>query len=82
MSIEKIKTEKLACRRYATLSGTYGTEYFNLIFSCVMSKNDANLLEKYLRSLHFSSTGQYLLLGMKILYPAKFNKGLPIKPPL
>ena len=53
--------------------GAYGK------FSNVMPKNQAHILEKYLRSLHYNSTGQYALPGMKIPYPVNFNTGLPIR---
>ncbi|SFB85993.1 hypothetical protein SAMN05421780_101790 [Flexibacter flexilis DSM 6793] len=54
--------------------GAYGK------ISSVMPKNQAHKMEKYLRSLHYNSTGQYTLPGMKIPYPVNFNTGLPIKP--
>jgi len=54
--------------------GAYGK------FSSIMPKNQAHIMEKYLRSLHYNSTGQYALPGMKIPYPVNFNTGLPIKP--
>lgn len=49
-------------------------------FSSIMYKGKAHIMEKFLRSLHFNSTGQYSLPGMKIPYPVNFNTGLPIKP--
>ena len=54
--------------------GAYGK------FSSIMPKNQAHIMEKYLRSLHYNSTGQYALPGMKIPYPVNFSTGLPIKP--
>lgn len=54
--------------------GAYGR------YSSIMPKNQAHLLEKYLRSLQYNSTGQYALPGMKVPYPVNFNTGLPIKP--
>jgi hypothetical protein len=54
--------------------GAYGK------FSSIMPKNQAHIMEKYLRSLHYNSTGQYALPGMKIPYPVNFNTGLPIRP--
>ncbi|MCV6630439.1 MAG: hypothetical protein OIF50_11355 [Flavobacteriaceae bacterium] len=53
--------------------GAYGK------FSSIMYKGKTHTMEKYLRSLHFNSTGQYSLPGMKIPYPVNFNTGLPIK---
>ncbi len=53
--------------------GAYGK------FSSVMAKSDAHVMEKYLRSLHFNSTGQYALPGMKVPFPANFTTGFPIK---
>jgi hypothetical protein len=49
-------------------------------FSSVMPKSQAHLMEKYLRSLHFNTTGQYALPGMKVPYPVNFNTGLRIRP--
>ena len=51
-------------------------------YSGIMEKKQAHLMEKYLRSLHYNSTGQYLLPGMKIPYPINFSTGLPVKPPV
>jgi hypothetical protein len=38
------------------------------------------MMEKYLRSLYYNSTGQYALPGMKVPYPVNLNTGIPIKP--
>ncbi len=54
--------------------GSYGR------YSSIVPKKEAHILEKYLRSLHFNSTGQYTLPGMKVPYPVNFSTGLPIKP--
>lgn|GEM_PF-4789548 len=54
--------------------GAYGK------YSSIMPKNQAHIMEKYLRSLHYNSTGQYALPGTKIPYPVNFNTGLPIIP--
>ena len=51
-------------------------------WSSIMTKSDAHLSEKYLRSLHYNSTGEYFLNSMKIPYPVSFETGLKIKPPL
>ncbi len=48
-------------------------------YSSIMPKNQAHIMEKYLRSLHFSSTGQWWLPGMKYPYPVNFSTGLRIK---
>jgi RHS repeat-associated protein len=50
-------------------------------WSGIITKQEAHIAEKYLRSLHFNSTGQYILPGMKVPYPINFNTGLPIKKP-
>jgi hypothetical protein len=49
-------------------------------FSAEIPKFQAHISEKYIRSLHFNSTGIYRLDGMKIPYPRNFDTGLPIKP--
>jgi RHS repeat-associated protein len=49
-------------------------------YSEIMPKYQAHKMEKYLRSLQYNSTGQYVLPGMRIPYPVDFNTGLPIKP--
>jgi len=54
--------------------GAYGK------YSQIMPKYQAHIMEKYLRSLHFHSTGVWRLDGMKIPYPVDFDTGLPIKP--
>jgi RHS repeat-associated protein len=54
--------------------GAYGR------FSSIMPKMQAHMMEKYLRSLHYNSTGQYALPGMKVPYPVNLNTGIPIKP--
>ncbi len=51
-----------------------------MTISNVMPKNDAHLMEKYLRSLQFNSTGQWQLPGMKVPYPIDFTTGKPIGP--
>lgn len=48
--------------------------------SGVMEKSEAHIMEKYLRSLQYNSTGQYALPGMKYPYPVNFETGLRIKP--
>ena len=48
--------------------------------NAIMPKWEAHLMEKYLRSLHFNSTGTWQILGMKIPYPRSFITGKPIKP--
>jgi RHS repeat-associated protein len=53
--------------------GSYGR------YSSIMPKFEAHISEKYLRSLHFSSTGQYALPGMRVPFPLDFSTGLPIK---
>jgi len=54
--------------------GSYGK------FSPIMPKYQAHIVEKYLRSLQYNSTGKYPLPGMKVPYPVNFSTGLPIKP--
>ncbi|MHA3789599.1 RHS repeat-associated core domain-containing protein [Flavobacterium hauense] len=54
--------------------GAYG-KYSDAIY-----KYQAHINEKYLRSLHYNSTGQYTIPGMKIPYPIDFATGRPIKP--
>ncbi len=49
-------------------------------YSGIMTKQEAHMMEKYLRSLHYNSTGQYTLPGMKIPYPRDFDTMTPIKP--
>jgi hypothetical protein len=49
-------------------------------FSAEIPKFQAHINEKYMRSLHFNSTGVWELKGMKVPYPANFNTGLPIRP--
>lgn len=49
-------------------------------YSPIMPKFRAHLLEKYLRSLQYNSTGQYRLDGMKIPYPIDLNTGIKITP--
>lgn len=44
-------------------------------------KSQAHIYEKYLRSLHFNSTGQWELPGITYPYPRDFDTGLPIKKP-
>ena len=44
-------------------------------------KYKAHIYEKYLRSLHYNSTGQYRLNGMKVPYPRSFITGARILPP-
>lgn len=48
-------------------------------YSSVMPKFEAHSLEKYLRSLQFNSTGQWVLPGMKIPYPVDFTTLKPIR---
>jgi RHS repeat-associated protein len=55
--------------------GSYGT------FTEVVPKYQAHLQEKYSRSLHYSSTGQWSLPGMKVPHPVDFNTGKPIPRP-
>jgi hypothetical protein len=50
-------------------------------YSNIMIKGQAHLMEKYLRSLHYNSTGVWELPGMIKPYPANFTTGLPIKKP-
>jgi hypothetical protein len=42
----------------------------------------AHVHEKYLRSLHYASTGQWYLDGMKIPYPHDLNTGKRLPKPL
>ena len=49
-------------------------------FSDIITKAQAHSFEKYMRSLHFNSTGQWNLRGMKIPHPVNFDTGLRIKP--
>lgn len=53
--------------------GSYGS------FSSIMIKSEAHIMEKYLRSLHFNSTGVYQLPGMKVPFPINLNTGNIIK---
>ncbi|MDN3657817.1 DUF6443 domain-containing protein [Ferruginibacter paludis] len=48
-------------------------------FSGVMTKSEAHVAEKYLRSLHYNSTGQYRLPGMKVPFPIDFTTGFRIR---
>ncbi|WP_282089699.1 DUF6443 domain-containing protein [Aquimarina algiphila] len=48
-------------------------------FSDIIPKYQAHINEKYLRSLHYNSTGQYSLPGMKVPFPVNFETGLRIK---
>ena len=56
--------------------GSYGK------YSSIMPKKTAHIMEKYLRSLHYNSTGQWTIPGMKVPYPIDFNTGLSIKRPI
>lgn len=38
-------------------------------------------MEKYLRSLHYASTGQWRLNGMKVPHPVNLNTGEKIRNP-
>jgi RHS repeat-associated protein len=55
--------------------GVYG------VYSSTMAKKEAHVLEKYLRSLQYNSTGVWQLPGMRVPYPVNFVTGLPIKKP-
>lgn len=48
-------------------------------YSSVMDKSTAHMMEKYLRSLHYNSTGTYQIPGMKIPYPVNFETGKRVK---
>ena len=54
--------------------GSYGK------YSDIVPKYQAHINEKYLRSLHYNSTGTYTLPGMKIPYPVNLRTGIRIKP--
>jgi hypothetical protein len=54
--------------------GSYGK------YSDIIPKYQAHINEKYLRSLHYSSTGVYRIPGMKIPYPVNLRTGIRIKP--
>ena len=54
--------------------GAYGK------YSQIMYKGKAHATERYLRSLHYNSTGKYAIPRMKIPYPVDFSTGLRIKP--
>jgi hypothetical protein len=43
--------------------------------SRVMPKYKAHILEKYLRTVYYNSTGQWNLPGMKVTYPINFDTG-------
>jgi hypothetical protein len=45
----------------------------------LMPKYQAHIFEKYLRTLHYNSTGIRFLPGMKVPHPIDFNTGLRIK---
>jgi RHS repeat-associated protein len=49
-------------------------------YSSVMYKYEAHIMEKYLRSLHYTSTGITTLRGMKVPYPIDLITGQIIKP--
>jgi len=51
------------------IDGAYGR------YSSIMPKYEAHILEKYLRSFHYRSTGQWTLPGMKIPYPVNLETG-------
>ncbi|SFF27015.1 hypothetical protein SAMN04488541_10232 [Thermoflexibacter ruber] len=58
-----------------------GANFGKAKFSYIMPKNQAHLMEKYLRSLHYTSTGQWRLDGMKVPFPHDLNTGKRIPKP-
>lgn len=47
----------------------------------IIPKFRAHIMEKYLRSLHYASTGQWDLNGMKVPHPVNLNTGEKIRNP-
>jgi hypothetical protein len=47
----------------------------------IIPKFRAHIMEKYLRSLHYASTGQWRLNGMKVPHPVNLNTGEKIRNP-
>ncbi len=48
-------------------------------YSDIKPKFKAHISEKYMRSLHYNTTGDYFLPGMKIPFPVDFDTRMPIK---
>ncbi len=49
-------------------------------YSQVVPKYVAHLQEKYIRSLHYASTGRWRLPGMIVPYPIDFSTMTPVPP--
>ncbi|MFC4163933.1 DUF6443 domain-containing protein [Epilithonimonas zeae] len=64
-------------RLNAVMSKLPGTYTYKI--SPVVPKHQAHIYEKYLRSLHYNSTGQYNLPSMKVPYPVNFETGKRVK---
>jgi hypothetical protein len=60
-----------------------GTNFGKAKHSGVMPKNTAHLMEKYLRSLQYSSTGLWDLpgRGMKVPHPHNLDTGKKLRKP-
>ena len=68
----------LDLRRFKSSLAAAGKGAKGIVSSSAYTKSQAHLYEKYLRSLHFNSTGLRELQGMKVPYPVDFKTGKPI----
>ena len=67
--------------RYRLVLQELGEAYYGRVSQSIMPKWQAHRMEKYLRSLHYNTTGQYFLDGMKVPYPVDLLTGARILPP-
>ncbi|MCY2962142.1 MAG: polymorphic toxin-type HINT domain-containing protein, partial [Planctomycetota bacterium] len=80
-SFHKFGVTDAAGKRLREVVRSLGDVEIAISVSKEMPKYRAHMIEKYLRSLHFNSTGQWHLPGMKYPFPVDFSTGLPIPPP-
>jgi len=67
--------------RLGEVPGKLPKTYKYRVSRTVFPKFKAHIMEKYLRSLHFASTGQWRLEGMKIPHPHNLTTGVKIPKP-
>lgn len=79
-TVNKFGVSGASLKRYYESIDDAGLGAYGKYSKQVIPKYKAHIYEKYMRSLHFNSTGQYKLQGMKIPYPVNFNTLKPIKP--